>query len=1655
MTTHYRHLSIIIAALSRVAARRSFSHVLSLFLCLCGAGSAYSQTIDTVIFGNSTSEGAHNLTTAFGAVTPASVVAAGNGTTPSNPSSTPPSQTTSGALGQSGRQLLPRTPNADVYGGQMTFTVTVDSVKQNYLTMKFWGGDTNEYIWLVLDCNGHEVGARHSDNFEANFEGEILWHYSLPWYPNRWVYRAVALPLNLTVGQTSATITIRSLGEIEFYASGAYFGDYQKLMASASPVMYEAVVHTSSYFDSSSETQGTQPTPLTPLTTPTASATISSIESTVNSTAASYLNATPSSLTPDQIDYLAETYGTSWSTYSGSSAIVTQVVAAIDALTTAYAAAPTTYMGDFVDSSWGGYFGPAGDAIRRLWPQINTGTTMSTTVAYGGSLGTVSRTTAWSTALRASVDYGRFNRRSYTNQGVTCDVNIYLANRALELVQASNGLLETQALRYLHEAAGIIPWTGSDQAGEGQTPVVGTSPNGPNWYIFTTNGLSKETGMVGSDYGEQGGILYRMGLIAGDTALQARALKIYQARDYFRYTGTDSNGYLIMLGPEPVGDRNGNDIPGHTAYLGRDSADDFLAASQGAAAIGANLLGYFQQGVNEGQALLEAQNSSYGNTLNGSSQLPLLPDYWATASTQPETGVLLPQTNNAGLSDFAWADEQNMVVSAKHGSGASEENFYANLNWKAPNYINGMAKVFDLTPTQARDADVKLQDEQFVSAGITRVGSNVADNVQEPWDNPTMATAGVPFNEAIRSDLTTLPSTNEDGGRGTGYTLRWGHWLVGMNAYQTSTGTPYAMQMPSDFVSGTDLISGQTYTGQVTLQPQTAVVFYMAESVDPDPVPGPVLYFAGGGGGNGQVPLTWTAAPGATSYSVLRSTTSGGPYSLVADDITQLQYNDATVTNRTTYYYIVVADNAAGLTGSNSPQVSATPSGTENSGLPAPWSNTDVGTVGATGSATYNSGTFTLTGSGTDIWGDTDGFQFVHAPLVASGSITVKVVSQQNTHSYARAGIMVRQSLSSGDLDVNLILTPTNGVFMNKRVALNGGSSTVASLTGIAAPYWLRLAYSAPDTFTGYISPDGVTWTQLGTTNLGRWAGSPAFIGLADTSQHAGVLSTDVFSNVTLSGVPTDSVAAVPTGLTATAGVGLVNLQWTAVSGATGYNVKRSTTSGGPYTSIAADTTSVAYIDTTAVAGTTYYYAVSSLNSVGESANSAQVSTTPSYETQTISFSAPASSVTYGTAPISLSATASSGLAVSFTVVSGPASVSGSALTILGAGTVVVAASQSGNATYSAAPTVTISLTVLTDPTAVVLQASPTTTDVGQTAQFTATVTPVAATGTMSFFDGVNSLGSSTISGGAATFSTTGLIGGSHSITAHYSGGTDYASAVSSAVIVSVTDPSLIPTSISLQASPTTSEVGQSVQLTATLAPAAATGTVSFLDQGNSLGTATTINGMATFTTTTLSSGSHSITADYVGSATYAAAISTAQTVTVSGAADFSLSTTVTSVQMNAGSSITIPFTVSPLDGFDQPVTLSCSVPNVAVVCSFASSVVKTANGVVATEVVVQYPAVVAGASSGKIRVRDPEIPLSGIGLFISASATARRRRFGATRKLRLALLALFSLAVVTGCGSGAHTQDITQDVAHTLTITATSGQISHTLSVILDVTAE
>ncbi len=182
-------------------------------------------------------------------------------------------------------------------------------------------------------------------------------------------------------------------------------------------------------------------------------------------------------------------------------------------------------------------------------------------------------------------------------------------------------------------------------------------------------------------------------------------------------------------------------------------------------------------------------------------------------------------------------------------------------------------------------------------------------------------------------------------------------------------------------------------------------------------------------------------------------------------------------------------------------------------------------------------------------------------------------------------------------------------------------------------------------------------------------------------------------------------------------------------------------------------------------------------------------------ESQSIAFTAPASPVSYGVAQIALSASASSGLAVTLSVLSGPASISGSTLTITGAGTVVVAANQAGNTNYAPAAQVTQSIVVNKIAPAVGLTPSLNPIFAQNTLTLTAAVTSSVGTpsGSVVFSDGGSALGTATISAGVAALPTSTLSAGAHSITAMYSGDGNFLSVTSAAVAETVEDFTFAP----------------------------------------------------------------------------------------------------------------------------------------------------------------------------------------------------------------------------------------------------------------------
>jgi hypothetical protein len=92
--------------------------------------------------------------------------------------------------------------------------------------------------------------------------------------------------------------------------------------------------------------------------------------------------------------------------------------------------------------------------------------------------------------------------------------------------------------------------------------------------------------------------------------------------------------------------------------------------------------------------------------------------------------------------------------------------------------------------------------------------------------------------------------------------------------------------------------------------------------------------------------------------------------------------------------------------------------------LPAGWTSTDVGSVGVAGSATESNGAWTVQGSGADIWGTSDSFQFVHKTMGDSGRVEARISDLQNTNPFAKVGVMVRSGLGPDAATVYLGVRP-------------------------------------------------------------------------------------------------------------------------------------------------------------------------------------------------------------------------------------------------------------------------------------------------------------------------------------------------------------------------------------------------------------------------------------------------------------------------------------------------------------------------------------------------------------------------------------------------------------------------------------------------------
>ncbi|MGD8786892.1 MAG: hypothetical protein PVJ60_05670, partial [Phycisphaerales bacterium] len=174
------------------------------------------------------------------------------------------------------------------------------------------------------------------------------------------------------------------------------------------------------------------------------------------------------------------------------------------------------------------------------------------------------------------------------------------------------------------------------------------------------------------------------------------------------------------------------------------------------------------------------------------------------------------------------------------------------------------------------------------------------------------------------------------------------------------------------------------------------------------------------------------------------------------------------------------------------------------------------GLSGYVGSFTEEpAGTYTMTATGTDIWESSDEFHFAYKELTGVGSVIAKIESVEHTDAWAKAGVMIRNSLEPEARHATMVVTPAQGVSFQRRT-LTGSASAETTIADITAPQWVKIERDLSGNFIGSYSADGTSWTQIGLDSINMSA--TTYVGLVVTAHNPNEVCEAVFSNVSITG---------------------------------------------------------------------------------------------------------------------------------------------------------------------------------------------------------------------------------------------------------------------------------------------------------------------------------------------------------------------------------------------------------------------------------------------------------------------------------------------------------------------------------------------------------
>ena len=180
--------------------------------------------------------------------------------------------------------------------------------------------------------------------------------------------------------------------------------------------------------------------------------------------------------------------------------------------------------------------------------------------------------------------------------------------------------------------------------------------------------------------------------------------------------------------------------------------------------------------------------------------------------------------------------------------------------------------------------------------------------------------------------------------------------------------------------------------------------------------------------------------------------------------------------------------------------------------LPPPMADTDIGSLLLPGTASQQSGTYIITGSGTDIGGTSDQFHFAYRQVTGDIDVAARVASLVGSSTSAKSGLMIRESLTAGARNAYAFATTGKGYAVQRRIDPSGVTTSMPGGAG-APPGWVRLVRQGHQ-FSAFWSLDGAHWTPIGTDTVPM--ADTVYVGMAVTSHSSATAATSAIDNYTV-----------------------------------------------------------------------------------------------------------------------------------------------------------------------------------------------------------------------------------------------------------------------------------------------------------------------------------------------------------------------------------------------------------------------------------------------------------------------------------------------------------------------------------------------------------